>query len=202
MFGNLFKHEPVVLQDDTEYIYLTDDGSFNFPLTCEDDLLYATCLNDMRGIFIKWVAVDRQLAAETGLRVEGTVSYLLNTIDLKFLAHPSQLERLLEILESDNMTRSGSRFFDAIMSIYAVIPTRIIECFKGKFLYGVIYGLPKVIDGNELPTKEMWVELLKEVPYAPFLLLLQEVLTDEMSGIDPFASTVQPVAVNNAPTTS
>lgn len=67
------------------------------------------------------------------------------------------------------------------MLIYATVPTPVLECYKGKFLYGVIYGLPNTIDENKLPTKEMWVELLRIAPYAPFILLLQEVLSDSLN---------------------
>ncbi len=196
---NFFRRNPAVIPDDTEYIYLSEDGSVNFPLTYENDALYASCLNDIRTIFIKWIAGDQQLAAETGQRVEGTVSYLLGTLDLKFLPAPQQTERLLDIVHSDSVTRSGSRFFDAITLIYATIPTPVIECFKGKFLYGMIYGLPREIDDTPLPTKEMWVELLRAAPYAPFLLLLQEVLTDSLNPDTTPAQIVQPTTTNPAP---
>ena len=184
MFRNLLKlfgGKSNPIPDDTEYIYLSEDGDFNFPLTYEDNAVYAAGLNDIRTIFIKWIAEDQRLAAETGQRIEGTVSYLLGTLDLKFLANPSSIQRLLDILQCDGITQSGSRFLDAIMLIYATVPTPVLECYKGKFLYGVIYGLPNTIDENKLPTKEMWVELLRTAPYAPFILLLQEVLSDSLN---------------------
>ena len=194
-----FHREPEQIPDDTEFIYLTEDGSFNFPLTCEDSALYATCLNDIRSIFTKWIAEDQRIASDTGVRVDGTVSYLLGTLDLKFLALPGQTERLFEILKNDGISWAGSRFMDAILLINTTIPTPILECYKGKFLYGAIYGLPSVIDDKPLPTKEMWVDLMREAPYVPFLLLLQEVLSDSLNISPTPSATVQPTPTTPAP---
>lgn len=63
----------------------------------------------------------------------------------------------------------------------------------------MIYGLPREIDDTPLPTKEMWVELLRAAPYAPFLLLLQEVLTDSLNPDTTPAQIVQPTTTNPAP---
>jgi hypothetical protein len=180
---NFFKRPNVIAQDNSEFIYLNDEGTKFYPLVCADNYLYAQGLNDIRTLIREWVALDRSTTLETGQNVAGTVSILLNTVDLKLLPNTLQINRVLEILSSDAINNSGSRFLDTIAFIHAVIPTEILETYKGKFLYGMLYGLPEVLS-DDIPraTKKDWLYCLSILPYAPFIPFVQEVFALEALG--------------------
>lgn len=168
------------IQDTTDKIYLTKDGKSFYELSC-DPLLYAQGLKSIRTILVNWIAEDRAIANSTAIDIKGTVSYLLNTLDLKMVPHAVYLEQLINIITDDAVNRGGSRLLDAIALIYTVVPTEVIECFKGKFLYGMLYGLSNT-NQNVLPTKEQWLHALAMVPWIPFIIIIQEILLTEYLG--------------------
>lgn len=175
---NFFKKPS--LRDTSDVIYLDQNGSTFFNLEC-DPMLYAQGLASIRTILANWIREDRLIAAETALSVEGTVSYLLNNVDLKMVPHAVYLDNLLQIIADDEISHGGSRLLDAIVLIHTVVPTEVIETFKGKFLYGMLYGLSNT--ENKLPTKEMWVYALAVVPWIPFIIIIQEIMSlESMSG--------------------
>ena len=95
--------------------------------------------------------------------------------------HAVYLDNLLQIIADDEISHGGSRLLDAIVLIHTVVPTEVIETFKGKFLYGMLYGLSNA--ENKLPTKEMWVYALAVVPWIPFIIIIQEIMSlESMSG--------------------
>jgi hypothetical protein len=167
------------IKDTTDAIYLTRDGSSFHELSC-DPMLYAQGLMSIRTILTNWIAEDRAIAADTAIDTKGTVSYLLNTLDVKMIPHAIYLEQLINIITDNEVNRGGSRLLDAIALIYTVVPTEVIECFKGKFLYGMLYGLSNV--NNVLPTKEQWVHALAVIPWIPFIIIIQEILSTEYLG--------------------
>ena len=167
------------IRDTTDIIYLTNDGSSFYELSC-DPLLYAQGLMSIRTILTNWIAEDRVIAADTAIDSKGTVSYLLNTLDVKMVPHAIYLEQLINIIQDNEVNRGGSRLLDAIALIHTVVPTEVIQCFKGKFLYGMLYGLSDV--NNVLPTKEQWVHALAVIPWIPFIIIIQEILSTEYLG--------------------
>ena len=168
------------IKDTTDAIYLTKDGKSFYELSC-DPVLYAQGLKSIRTILVNWIAEDRAIANSTAIDIKGTVSYLLNTLDLKMVPHAVYLEQLINIITDDAVNRGGSRLLDAIALIYTVVPTEVIECFKGKFLYGMLYGLSNT-NQNVLPTKEQWLHALAMVPWIPFIIIIQEILLTEYLG--------------------
>ena len=174
---NFFKKPPLLDTSDT--IYLDQNGTSFFSLEC-DPALYAQGLNSIRTILANWIKEDRAIAADTALSIEGTVSYLLNNIDVKMLPHAIYLDNLLQIIADDEINRGGSRLLDAIVLIHTVVPTEVIETFKGKFLYGMLYGLSNIDD--KFPTKDMWVYALAIVPWIPFIVIIQEIMSLESMG--------------------
>ena len=162
------------IKDTTDAIYLTKDGKSFYELIC-DPVLYAQGLKSIRTILVNWIAEDRAIANSTAIDIKGTVSYLLNTLDLKMVAHDIYLEQLINIITDNEVNRGGSRLLDAIALIYTVVPTEVIECFKGKFLYGMLYGLSNI--NHDLPTKEQWVHALAVIPWIPFIIIIQEILS-------------------------
>lgn len=175
-----FKKPTPEIKDTTDKIYLTKDGKSFYELIC-DPLLYAQGLKSIRTILVNWIAEDRAIANSTAIDIKGTVSYLLNTLDLKMVPHAVYLEQLINIITDDAVNRGGSRLLDAIALIYTVVPTEVIECFKGKFLYGMLYGLSNT-NQNVLPTKEQWLHALAMVPWIPFIIIIQEILLTEYLG--------------------
>lgn len=167
------------IQDTTETIYLTNDGSSFYELSC-DPLLYTQGLMNIRTILANWIAEDRAIAADTAIDTKGTVSYLLNMLDVKMVPHAIYLEQLINIIKDNEVNRGGSRLLDAIALIHTVVPTDVIQCFKGKFLYGMLYGLSDV--NSVLPTKEQWVHALAVIPWIPFIIIIQEILSTEYLG--------------------
>lgn len=179
LFFSKKKPEPEI-QDTTDAIYLTKDGKSFYELSC-DPVLYAQGLKSIRTILINWIAEDRAIANSTAIDIKGTVSYLLNTLDLKMVPHAVYLEQLINIITDNEVNRGGSRLLDTITLIYTVVPTEVIECFKGKFLYGMLYGLSNT-NQNVLPTKEQWLHALAMVPWIPFIIIIQEILLTEYLG--------------------
>lgn len=177
-FSKKSKPKPV-LNDTTDIIYLSEDGSSFYELTC-DPLLYAQGLVSIRTILANWIAEDRAVATSTALSPDGTVSYLLNNLDIKMVPHAIYLEQLINIIRDNEVNRSGSRLLDAIALIHTVVPTEVIQCFKGKFLYGMLYGLSDI--DQTLPTKEQWVHALAVLPWIPFILIIQEIMSVENIG--------------------
>lgn len=173
------------IKDTTETIYLTNDGSSFYELSC-DPLLYSQGLMSIRTILANWIAEDRAIAADTAIDTKGTVSYLLNTLDVKMVPHAIYLEQLINIIKDNEVNRGGSRLLDAIALIHTVVPTDVIQCFKGKFLYGMLYGLSDV--NNVLPTKEQWVHALAVIPWIPFIIIIQEILSTEYLGTNATSS--------------
>lgn len=178
LFFSKKKPEPEI-QDTTDAIYLTKDGKSFYELSC-DPVLYAQGLQSIRTILVNWIAEDRAIAADTAIDTKGTVSYLLNTLDLKMVAHAIYLEQLINIITDNEVNRGGSRLLDTITLIYTVVPTDVIQCFKGKFLYGMLYGLSDV--NSVLPTKEQWIHALAVIPWIPFIIIIQEILSTEYLG--------------------
>lgn len=167
------------IKDTTGTIYLTKDGKSFYELSC-DPLLYAQGLKSIRTILVNWIAEDRAIAADTAIDIKGTVSYLLNTLDVKMIPHAIYLEQLINIITDNEVNRGGSRLLDTITLIYTVVPTDVIQCFKGKFLYGMLYGLSDV--NSVLPTKEQWIHALAVIPWIPFIIIIQEILSTEYLG--------------------
>lgn len=167
------------IKDTTGTIYLTKDGKSFYELSC-DPVLYAQGLKSIRTILVNWIAEDRAIAADTAIDIKGTVSYLLNTLDVKMIPHAIYLEQLINIITDNEVNRGGSRLLDTITLIYTVVPTEVIQCFKGKFLYGMLYGLSDV--NSVLPTKEQWVHALAVIPWIPFIIIIQEILSTEYLG--------------------
>lgn len=167
------------LKDTTDIIYLSEDGSSFYELTC-DPLLYAQGLMSIRTILSNWITEDRFIASSTAIDPQGTVSYLLNTLDIKMIPHAIYLEQLINIIQDNDINRGGSRLLDAIVLIHTVVPTEVIQCFKGKFLYGMLYGLSDV--NQVLPNKSQWVYALAVVPWIPFISIIQEIMSLENLG--------------------
>lgn len=158
------------------------DDNYTLPLTMDNEE-YRKGLETMKRILANWIRQD--FAALALMRQSPSTDSLVHAFrntDLKFLPYPLMQEQLEVALEDkEGFSMSGSRFFDAIGLIHSEVPVECIETFKGKFLHGMLYGLPATINGNPLPSKEAWVRLLARHPWVPFIQLVQEIFEEEIS---------------------
>lgn len=169
-----FKKESQIVDSVLTGIML-EDGVM-YPIMAENNEEYENGLETMKNLIARWILQDIKLVTEIGRPLESSLSYSLRNIDVKFLPFPSYWDILLQSMKDTEFNRSGSRFFDTIANIYIEVPTEVIRTFIGKFLYGMIYGLPRYINDQPVPTKDDWVNFLAQVPWAPFLQLVQTVL--------------------------
>ncbi len=168
----------VELVDSTEGIMLSEDVIL--PLDC-DSAEYENGLTTIRSILRRWIQQELDIAANTNNTLEGTLAYQLHEINLKMATFASCREAINRILQDTDISKSGGRFFDVISLIYTTVPTRVLETYRGKFLYGMLYGLPRVINDDVLPSKEDWISLLTEHPWIPLLQIEQELFDTDLS---------------------
>ena len=168
----------VELIDSTEGIMLSEDVIL--PLDC-DSAEYENGLTTIRSILRRWIQQELDIAANTNNTLEGTLAYQLHEINLKMAPFASCREAINRILQDTDISKSGGRFFDVISLIYTTVPTRVLETYRGKFLYGMLYGLPRVINDDVLPSKEDWISLLTEHPWIPLLQIEQELFDTDLS---------------------
>ena len=147
-----------------------------YPVLSDNNEEYAKGIEKMKDILGNWITQDIKLVTEVGKEPDTSMAYAIRNIDLKYLPYPTHLNILLDTLTNDEYNRSAGRFFDAITAIYTEVPTEVIRTFIGKFLLAMLYGLPRTIDKNELPSKEDWIEAMTIAPWAPFVHIVQTIL--------------------------
>ena len=182
---------------DSVYTGIMLEDGVMYPVIAEDNGVYEKGLETMKNLIARWILQDLKLITDVGRPIETSLSYSLRDIDVKFLPFPSYWDFLLQTIKDTEYNRSGSRFFDTIANIYIEVPTEVIRTFIGKFLYGMIYGLPRIINDQPLPTKEDWINLLAQVPWAPFLQLVQTVLDGEFDDATTKVDNIQPNVVTS-----
>jgi hypothetical protein len=170
------KKEPP--RDSTLAIYLDDEHML--PLTI-DDARYAAGIQLINGIVRKWVDTAYKEAEECNIPIKDSLLGIFRNTDVKFTPYILQIDAIQNALHDNDVSRAGSRFFDMIVLIHTLTPTDVIECLKGRFLYGVLYGIPKTINDTATPSKEEWVSLLAVHPWIPFLQIIQTIIDDYMA---------------------
>lgn len=169
--------------DQQDVIYGNSDGSVMYPLELdpESELQYANALPVMREILRNWMLLDIKLAADNGQPLNSTLSYQIKSIDLKFLPTDTMHEALLRCMHDTPANYSGTRLQDAFVRIALAVPTPVLQVFTGRFLYGMLYSISNEINGIPVPTKPQWIALLAELPWVPYLVLIQDIFeTDKV----------------------
>lgn len=169
------------MRDNNEFIYGSDNMAY--PLTQPENYEYH--INTIYDIFRGWMELEEHITNSRGADARLQLVTQLQTIDIKLLGFPEILGKLLLLLEDNELTVSGSRMFDAITRISMVVPVDTLEVIKGKFLYNMLYMLPDTINSVRLPTKEMWLDAIKEHPWIPLLVFIQQLLDDRQSAPAP-----------------
>lgn len=174
----MFFKKKQVFVDTVERIFLDDTGARFFNLEVDPDR-YEKGIATMKEILKDWTVQDITYTTDNNQPIDSSLLYQLKEIDLKFLPYDVYRQRLNYCLGDDAVNYSGARFFDAITRINTYIPLDILDAFRGKFLYAMLYGLPKTINTYELPPKELWLDLLVEHPWVPYLLVVQDLFDRE-----------------------
>lgn len=173
-----FKDPP--LMDTSDTIFLTEDGSINYPLEEEDPVRYKESIEKIFDLLRMWMSQDIAFASSRGLQVSDTLVYQLAMLDLKLLAYPTYLSMLDNIMDDTSSNeKSGSRLMDTIVRICVQVPMSDQRVITGKFLYGNLYGIPREINGMELPSKSHWAATLLKYPWVVYLPFLQELYDDD-----------------------
>ena len=167
------------LSDSTEVIFLDNTGAFFYPLEYEDRAEFKESLDIIKEQLRLWVISDINYATNNGQSVENALSFQLSTLDLKMLPKSGNLLGLLQMLSDTEIDFSGTRLMDVIVRISMSVSIGVLETLKGRFLYGMVYTLPKKINDRELPTKDEWVELLAELPWVYLLPFIQEIYDND-----------------------
>lgn len=165
--------EPFVAIDNTEFIYLDETGTRFYPLMC-DNTLYKESLEIIREQLRTWIVQDLSYTTSLNEVVERSLVYQLVNIDVKFLPYPTYTEMLKLCLQDTDISHSGSRLMDTIVRIGTLVPTEVLETIKGKFLYSMLYTIPREVNGQPMPNKVAWVETLSLYPWIPLMLFIQE----------------------------
>lgn len=174
-----FKKKEVL--DSTEVIYGDPDGLVKFRLVCDPEL-YAKGLDTIRTLLREWMVQDIVQTTTNGQTLESSLLYQIKDVDLKVLPFPIQKETLMRCMEDTPMNFSGSRLLDTFVRINVEVPTEVLETVKGKFLYGMVYGLPRSVGDLVYPVKQDWINLISEMVWAPYLLFIQQLFdSDEIT---------------------
>lgn len=172
-----FKKPPI--PDTVTTIFITPDGAMGFPLEPDDPTLYDKDLEKIKDILRMWITQDIAFASQKGIKIEGTMVYQLMNIDIKYLPYPTNLTVLMKCLKDPAGSFSGSRLMDAFNRIYIYTSVNTHQVVTGRFLYGMIYGLGQTINDVALPAKSDWIQVLKGLPWVPYLEFIQELYDED-----------------------
>ena len=175
MFSFFKKRIPL---DTNEIIYGDERGLVRYRLVCDPDI-YAKGLEKIFEHLRTWIIQDITQTTNNNQPIETTLIYQIKDIDLKVLPYPIQKETLINCMKDTEINFSGARLLDTFVRINIEVPTEVLETVKGKFLYGMIYGLPKELGDIVYPKRQDWLNLITEMPWAPFLVFLQELFDSD-----------------------
>lgn len=157
-------------------IQLTD--TYSLPVICDAEL-YDKGIATATKVIKSWINRELTNNKNLGEGFKNSILYQIMKTDIKFLAFPIQIDALEYSLSDNEISSSGTRFFDMIVELYTKVPTEVIEAYRGKFLMAMLYALPETINDTQRPTKEHWVSLLAKHPWIPFIKLIQEIIDAE-----------------------
>lgn len=176
----MFWNKKKIIGDTVEKIYLNEEGTRYYPLQCDHEL-YAKGLEIVKRHLQSWMVQDITIAGNTNQAIDTTLLYQLKEIDVKFLPYAEQQNILTACLRDNEISFSGSRLMDTFLRINVEVPIEVLETIKGKFLYGMVYGLPETISDVPIPKKEQWINTMRLFPWCHFLMFIQEIYdTDDI----------------------
>lgn len=161
-------------------IALDKKGKEFWPLVCSPGGLEGEQLIEQSILKIKtqlslWMLSDLFYVINTDRGIEHTLSNRIYQMPLSFLPTDEQVSFLYRLLQDNQISASGTRFLDACRVATSLIPPEVFMCIRGRFLFSMTEGLSVQHPAQgSYPTKEDWVEVLKTIPWAPYLQYVQE----------------------------
>lgn len=160
--------------DTISTIYLDDEQNYFLSLDYPDEHEYKELLEIVRAKLRSWMLMDIDLAKSIDRGVDNSLSIKLATIDLKFLPKTGNWIQFLSYIENNPIYSPLPRLLDTINQLSMEVPPRFLETLKGRFLYGMVYMMPKKFNSYALPTKDEWVSVLTQMPWIFLLPIIQE----------------------------
>lgn len=160
--------------DTISTIYLDDEQNYFLSLDYPDEHEYKELLEIVRAKLRSWMLMDIDLAKSIDRGVDNSLSIKLATIDLKFLPKSGNWIQFLSYIENNPIYSPLPRLLDTINQLSMEVPPRFLETLKGRFLYGMVYMMPKKFNSYALPTKDEWVSVLTQMPWIFLLPIIQE----------------------------
>ena len=160
--------------DTISTIYLDDEQNYFLSLHYPDEHEYKELLEIVRAKLRSWMLMDIDLAKSIDRGIDNSLSIKLATIDLKFLPKTGNWIQFLSYIENNPIYSPLPRLLDTINQLSMEVPPRFLETLKGRFLYGMVYMMPKSCNSHALPTKDEWVSVLTQMPWIFLLPIIQE----------------------------
>lgn len=160
--------------DTVSTIYLDREQKYFLPLDYPDEHEYKELLEIVRAKLRSWMLMDIDLARSVDRAVDSSLSIKLATIDIKFLPKTGNWTQFLSYIENNPIYSPLTRLLDTIDQLAMEVPPKFLETVKGRFLYGMVYMMPKKCSSHDLPTKDEWVSILTQMPWIFLLPIIQE----------------------------
>ena len=160
--------------DTISTIYLDREQKYFLPLDYPDEHEYKELLEIVRAKLRSWMLMDIDLARSVDRAVDSSLSIKLATIDIKFLPKTGNWTQFLSYIENNPIYSPLTRLLDTIDQLAMEVPPKFLETVKGRFLYGMVYMMPKKCSSHDLPTKDEWVSILTQMPWIFLLPIIQE----------------------------
>lgn len=160
--------------DTISTIYLDNEQNYYLTLDYPDEHEFKELLEIVRAKLRSWMLMDIDLARAVDRAVDSSLSIKLATIDLKFLPKTGNWTQFLSYVENNPIYSPLTRLLDTIDQLSMEVPPRFLETLKGRFLYGMIYMMPKTCSSYALPTKDEWVSVISQMPWIFLLPIIQE----------------------------
>ena len=160
--------------DTISTIYLDREQKYFLPLDYPDEHEYKELLEIVRAKLRSWMLMDIDLARSVDRAVDSSLSIKLATIDIKFLPKTGNWTQFLSYIENNPIYSPLTRLLDTINQLSMEVPPKFLETVKGRFLYGMVYMMPKKCSSHDLPTKDEWVSILTQMPWIFLLPIIQE----------------------------
>ena len=160
--------------DTVSTIYLDREQKYFLSLDYPDEHEYKELLEIVRAKLRSWMLMDIDLARSVDRAVDSSLSIKLATIDIKFLPKTGNWTQFLSYIENNPIYSPLTRLLDTIDQLAMEVPPKFLETVKGRFLYGMVYMMPKKCSSHDLPTKDEWVSILTQMPWIFLLPIIQE----------------------------
>lgn len=166
---------PIYKEDTLDRIYLDATGDRFYELNSVSDEEIRSALEIIKNKLHYWMLLDISIAGSVNIKPLESFSVRLATIDLKYLPKTGNWSQLDSYIESNTAYQPASRLLDVITEISLEVSPKLLECLKGRFLYGMLYSLPLSLNEKAFPTKYEWLDALAQQPWIFYLPLIQEI---------------------------